>query len=190
MHKLVATNWTFHPTDNLAATVLSPILSKLPQIEFDITIGDRNSNSISSNLDEKIKNTFLSHGAVDDQISLIDDLSKEYDFVVSYNGFKIVAEIEKTNREKIMYDFLKCHMYLNSGASLAVLFLPTKYLHASGYWHLYGDGKKRFEQCLKYDFGLSFYFRRMLLVGYDQLLPDGTPMTKTVRKEWIKKRRG
>ncbi|HED00388.1 MAG TPA: hypothetical protein ENN18_08395 [Proteobacteria bacterium] len=186
MHKLVATNWKFHPTDNLAASVLSPIFSKLSEVEFSITIGDKNSNSFDSNLDHQIKNTLLSLGAVEDKISIIDALSKEYDFVVSYSGHKIVGEIEKTNREKILYDLLKCHMYLNSGASLATLFLPTNYAHSNGVWNLYDEGIKRFDQCLRYDFGLTFYFKRILLVGFDQVTSDGTRMTKAIRAKWVK----
>ena len=98
---------------------------------------------------------------------------------------RVVVEVEKTNREKILYDLLKCHMYLNSGADVALLFLPKNYAHSGGVWNLFETGCERYKQCLRYDFGLTFYFKRILLVGYEQAMPDGRRVTSTIRKELI-----
>ncbi len=66
------------------------------------------------------------------------------------NGTFMVVEVEKANREKILYDFLKFHMYLQSGADLGLLFLPKNYSHRGGEWDLFDWGKTRHQQARDY----------------------------------------
>ena len=78
-------------------------------------------------------------------------------------------EIEKTNREKILRDILKCHMYLQAGADFAVVGLPKNYPHSRGLWNLYEFGVQRFSECRTYGFGTPDNLNRILLLGFEQL---------------------
>ena len=110
----------------------------------------------------------MSHGAVDHRLSLPWNIRQELDFSITYQGHSIAIEIEKTNREKILRDILKCHMYLHHGADFSLVVLPINYPHTHGMWDLFRFGSEAFAQCMEYGFGTSDKLERILLLGYTQ----------------------
>jgi hypothetical protein len=100
----------------------------------------------------------------------------------------VVVEVEKANREKILYDFLKFHMYLQNGADLGLLFLPKNYSHRSGEWDLFDCGKTRHQQARDYGFGSQSILDRILIVGYQQCTIEGVPLDRKVRASLIASR--
>lgn len=54
------------------------------------------------------------------------------------NQSRIVVEIEKANREKILRDIVKMLLFFNSGqAALAALICPRNYPHKHGVWQVF-----------------------------------------------------
>ena len=84
------------------------------------------------------------------------------------SGRSVAVEIEKANREKILRDILKCHMYLHAGADFAIVGLPKNYSHSNGVWNLFEFGVQRFNECRAYGFGTTDKLGRILLLGYEQ----------------------
>ncbi len=187
MIRLVAKNFECFPIDNHANDRLSPIIEKISKIEHHVSIGDKNSNSFTSDFDSRLQKKLTELGGEIIDIPIVDDLEKKYDFALDINNDRVVVEIEKTNREKILYDLLKCHIYLKSGASLVMLFLPKNYAHSKGIWNLFETGKIRYSQCLKYGFGHTSYFKSILLVGYEMFTGDNEKVTPSVRAKLIAK---
>jgi hypothetical protein len=93
---------------------------------------------------------------------------QELDFSFSFGGRTVAVEIEKANREKILRDFLKCHIYLHSGAHYAVVVLPRNYAHKHGVWDLFDFGVARYNECRTYSFGTADKLGRIVLLGFDQ----------------------
>lgn len=77
-------------------------------------------------------------------------------------------EVEKANREKILRDLLKCHIYLAAGADFAVVGLPRNYAHTRGVWNLFEFGIERYEECRAYGFGTAEKLDKILLLGFEQ----------------------
>ncbi len=96
--------------------------------------------------------------------------------------------MEKANREKILYDILKCHMYLSGDAAFALLVLPKNYPHRHGEWDLFATGVARYRQCLDFGFGTPKTFDRILIVGYEQATADGERLTGQIRSRLIASR--
>ena len=63
----------------------------------------------------------MTSGAVETKLEMV-EIKKEYDFAFSFAGKLIVVEVEKANREKILYDYLKFHMYLKTGLTFRFCF--------------------------------------------------------------------
>ena len=183
--ELIARNFFCYPETSLACQTLSPLLSQLGEVQFPYAIGERNSNQFKFNLDPCLKARLLERGAVDTKLVLPKEVKKEADFVFSFAGKKIVVEVEKSNREKILYDFMKFHIYFGSGADFAVLFLPRNWAHSSGETDLFVEGKKHYQHCLRFGFGTSESLERILLVGYEQFTVEGKLVTSDVRRSLI-----
>ena len=186
--KLLARHFEIYPEGNLAARELGPLLKSLRSVAFSGAIGARNSNQITSDLDDRLEDAFAELGCGQTRLTLADDVSKEYDFTFEHRKKKVVVEVEKANKEKILYDILKCHMYL-SAADFALLFLPKNYPHSSGEWRVFKCGVDRYRQCLQYGFGAPGKFDRILLVGYEQAAEDGQRLTPDLRRRLIDKNR-
>ena len=189
MIKFIAKNFECYPKNNLAYNKLSSIIEKIKNIRYHVSIGDKNSNSFQSDFDERLLEKLIKLGGKTANIQIVDDLKKKYDFILDINGECVAAEVEKTNREKILYDLLKCHMYFKSGALFALLFLPRNYAHSKGIWNLFETGKDRYSQCLRYGFGSPSYFKKILLVGYEVFTENNEKVTTSVRSRLIDKKK-
>jgi len=158
------------PTDNLAYESLSGVLLGIDRFDFTCCVHDPNVNQgqMTSDLDERLEQAVLSQGAISYSFDLPREIPQQLDFAFRYNDSIVVVEVEKTNREKILRDILKAHMYLNSGADYALLALPKNYSHRHGVWNLYEFGVQRFSECRTYGFGTEERLGRILLIGFEQ----------------------
>lgn len=186
---LIARHFELFPKDSTAYRELRPLLVACKEVRFPYSIGDRNSNQFTLEFDDKLKAQLITCGAVEAQFEMPAEIKKEYDFAFSFAGKLVVVEVEKANREKILYDYLKFHMYLKSGADFSILFLTKNYAHRLGEWDLFDWSVKRYRQCLEFGFGNSQLFDRMLLVGYEQCTVEGIALSSNVRASLIANRR-
>lgn len=178
--ELLACNFEFFPQGSVHEFVRL-LLDGCVEIRFPYSIGESNSNQFTFDFDSKLKDKLLESGGQLTQLSLPKGILKEYDFSFSFKGKSVVVEVEKANREKILYDFLKFHMYLRYGADFGLLFLPKNYSHRSGEWSLFDWGKTRYQQSLDYGFGSPDILERILIIGYEQRTLDGTVLNRQVR---------
>jgi len=158
------------PTDNLAYESLSGVLLGIDRFDFTCCVHDPdvNQGQMTSDLDEQLERAILLQGTVSHTLDLPREIPQQLDFAFRYNDSIVAVEVEKTNREKILRDILKAHMYLNSGADYALLALPKNYSHRHGVWNLYEFGVQRFSECRTYGFGTEERLGRILLIGFEQ----------------------
>jgi hypothetical protein len=161
-----------HPRSGPSHELLEPLIRELSEIEFTFRQPNLNANQgqIVSDFDSALEQSFRVAGAKASSHMMKGDFGQKLDFLFSYRGKNVAVEIEKTNREKILRDILKCHIYLKHGVDFALIALPRNYVHARGTWDLFDFGKKRYNECLKYDFGSSTSFDKIALLGYSQAL--------------------
>ena len=126
-----------------------------------------NSFQLDSNFDLRAKEILISNGAIDSSFNCQEE-SMFADFTLSISDKKIVFEAEKSDKEKILYDFLKFHVYITSGADGAVLICPHNWPHAKGTYKLFSLAKERFDLCRKYGMINSSCLDKILLVGFSQ----------------------
>lgn len=74
----------------------------------------------------------------------------KYDFSLQIHNKIVVFEIEKANKEKILYDFLKLHVDLSNNADLVVLLVPKNWAHNSGSCNLFELAVQRYNLCRDY----------------------------------------
>lgn len=183
--ELIARNFSLYPQNSLAYETLSPLLSQLGDVKFPYSIGENNSNQFTFKLDAYLKARILARGAIETELVLPKEIKREYDFVFSFAHHKTVVEVEKSNDEKILYDFMKFHIYFGSGANLAVLFLPNNWAHRHGALDLFSEAKERYQNCLNFGFGTPESLGRILLVGYQQYTVDGELLSSDIRRRLI-----
>lgn len=185
-----AADFEAFPKDGRAFNALHSTISKLEKVNFKITIVDPfiNQGQMSSDFDERLCEAILSNGCNPSNFAPSADISKELDFAFSCNGACVAVEIEKANREKILKDILKAHMYLAQGADFALIVSPRNYAHSKGVWNLFKFGKEQFQDCLRYSFGSKELFSRILLLGYTHYdaqtqKPFNTKLRKIMREQ-------
>ncbi len=186
---LIARSFEAYPTKSSAFAAMRPLLERCDEVCFSGRIGEKNSNQITLDFDHRLRDALCSFGAVEAELTLPDKVDKQYDFAFDFEGHRVAVEVEKANREKILYDILKCHMYLKGDAAFALLVLPKNYPHRHGEWDLFKLGKARYQHCLDFGFGTQATFDRILIIGYEQALADGELLTGKVRKRLIENRR-
>jgi hypothetical protein len=183
--ELIARNFSWYPEISPACLTLRPLITRLGEVRFPYTIGEKNSNQFTFDFDPNLKAALLSQGANETEFVMPKEVKQEHDFVFSFADKIIVVEVEKSNVEKILYDFMKFHIYFGSKADFAMLFLPKNWAHAHGTPDLFVEGKKHYQDCLKFGFGTPESLGRILLVGYQQFTFDGHLLTKEVRNRLI-----
>lgn len=140
-----------------------------------------NSYQLDSSLDDDIRNKLLKAGGK----AFAPNLSKSpvnvaYDFALNISGQNIVFEIEKANKEKILYDFLKAHIYMEYNTDCVVIITPKNWVHKLGVNDLFKDAKERLSLCYKYKMG-NERLKNILIVGYTQFY-NGSRHTKETFK--------
>lgn len=165
-----AANFELYPKASEAHQHLAPLLNSIVRVEFVLCVADPNSNQgqMASTFDAELEKSIMCLGASPIDFKLPATIPQELDFAFSYVGYKVAVEIEKANREKILRDFLKCHMYLHSGADFTLVALPINYPHKHGVWNLFEFGVQRYKECLAYGFGTPDSLGRILLLGFEQ----------------------
>jgi len=165
-----AASFELYRKDSEAARHLAPLFGRLQRIEFTLRVDEPgvNQGQMASDFDAALEQAFLTHGAEPLRLRLAADIPQELDFAFTFAGRSMAVEIEKANREKILRDILKCHMYLHAGADFALVGLPKNYAHTHGIWNLFEFGVQRFSECLKYGFGSPDRLGRILLFGFEQ----------------------
>ena len=178
-----AAQFEIYPREGAAFTHLAPLLTGLDCLDFMVQVVDpaANQGQITSKFDSALEAKLLSLGATSLNLAL-PDIRQQVDFTFSFKGKKVAVESEKANREKILRDFLKCHMYFHAGADFALVVLPKNWAHRKGVWDLFDFGVQRFAECRKFGFGTDDKFSRILLLGYTQSeAATGQPLSQKTR---------
>jgi hypothetical protein len=181
-----ADNFELYPKDGEAARHLAPLFRGLSRVDFSFSVDDPNVNQgqMASSFDTALERALQAGDATPFKLSLPPGVPQELDFAFSFGGRTVAVEIEKANREKILRDFLKCHIYLHAGAHFAVVALPRNYAHKHGAWNLFQFGMERYNECRTYGFGTSENLGRILLLGFDQReAATNRLLSKTTREE-------
>jgi hypothetical protein len=181
-----AANFELYQKMGEAFEHLAPLLDGLERVDFALRVDDPsvNQGQMASDFDEQMEKALLAHGAKPFDLRLPAGIPQELDFAFTFGGRRVAVEIEKTNREKILRDILKCHMYLHAGANFAIVGLPKNYPHSNGVWNLFDFGMERFDECRKYGFGTAEKLDRILLLGYEQFTAStDKPLSKATRQE-------
>jgi len=165
-----AGNFNMYPGDGEAYLHLAPLLDNIKRINFVLSVADPkvNQGQMVSTFDAELEKSIIALGASSINFKLPEPIPQELDFAFSFDGKKVAVEIEKANREKILRDFLKCHMYLHSGADFTLVVLLKNYPHKHGVWNLFEFGVQRYKECLAYGFGTPESLGRILILGFDQ----------------------
>jgi hypothetical protein len=181
-----ADNFELYPKNGEAARHLAPLFSSLRRIDFSFSVDDPkvNQGQLASSFDTALENTLRAGGTAPFKLPLPPGVPQELDFAFSFGGRTVAVEIEKANREKILRDFLKCHIYLHAGAHFAVVALPRNYAHKHGVWDLFGFGVERYNECRTYGFGTADKLGKILLLGFDQReTATNRLLSKAIREE-------
>jgi hypothetical protein len=183
-----ATAFELYPKEGEAFQYLLPILSRIERVDFTLRVNDPsvNQGQMTSDFDEELKKMLQTLGA--EPWNLAFPHPQEFDFAFMLVDRRVVVEIEKTNREKILRDILKCHMYQHFGADFTIIGLPKNYAHTHGIWNLFEFGVNRFSECKTYGFGTPDKLGRILLWGYEQYDASTKELlSKQTRQLWRKR---
>ncbi|MCB1211509.1 MAG: hypothetical protein KDK97_19450 [Verrucomicrobiales bacterium] len=183
--KLQARNFELFSLNPVLADELRPLFTNCEGMPFPYTIGKRNNNQITSGFDEAIQAQFGQSGTEFAPFKWLEGKGYTCDFAFRFRDSVWVAEAEKSNSDKILYDFLKFHFYLAAGADAVLLLLPKNWSHRSGEVDMFAMGKERLEHCQESGFGSPQFFERTLIVGYEQATADGRTLTSAERRELI-----
>ena len=181
-----ANNFEIYPKDGEASRHLAPLFNGLSRIDFSFRVNDpaMNQGQMTSDFDTALERALQGGGATPFDLPLPPAVPQELDFAFTFGECTVAVEIEKANREKILRDFLKCHIYLHSGAHFAVVVLPRNYAHKHGVWNLFAFGVERHNECRTYGFGTADKLGRILLLGFDQReAATNRLLTKATRDE-------
>lgn len=165
-----AAKFELFPDDTDAFRHLSPLLSQLSRVDFVFNVKNplANQGQMASDFDGKLERALRSLGVQPCHLRLPEGIPQEFDFAFEYKARKVAVEIEKSNREKILRDILKCHIYMYAGVDYTLVGLPRNYAHSRGIWDLYGFGVQRLRECMNYGFGTPDKLGRILLLGFTQ----------------------
>jgi hypothetical protein len=183
---LTARHFECHPSGTPAHGLLLPLIKQLAEVHFTGSVGEKNSNACNSDLDDRLAERFWRIEGVAQANLAMPKIKKEFDFDFRYKQRTVVIEVEKANWEKVLYDFLKAHLYFASGADFVVVFVPKNYVHSGkSAMKTFEVARQRYDQCVTYGFGSRENLERILLVGYEQAVSDGRLYTPALRKKFI-----
>lgn len=166
-----AANFELYPKDGEAYQHLAPLLGNIKRVDFALSVVDPkvNQGQMVSTFDVELEKSIIGLGASSNDFRLPPIIPQKLDFAFSYDGLKVAVEIEKANKEKILRDFLKCHMYLHFGVDFTLVVLPINYPHKLSVWNLFEFGVQRYKECLAFGFGTPKSLGRILLMGFEQV---------------------
>jgi hypothetical protein len=159
-------------------------LSGMEGLAFKLTCSSpRNSYQKDSSLDSDIKKYLLDNGN-----KLINPnfpqcpINIAYDFALRIGDKNVVFEIEKANKEKILYDYLKAHIYMDYGIDNVVIIAPKNWVHAHGTYDLFKVAKERISLCYQYQMGNEKKLKKILIVGFTQIYNNQIHSNTTLAK--------
>ncbi len=127
-----------------------------------------NSYQKNPSLDENIK-SFLNKEYKKIKLSLTTcSVNIKYDFAFKIKNKNVIFEVEKANKEKMLYDILKAHIYLKNDADIVVIIAPKNWVHAKGEYKLFDILKERLKLCSDYGMGNPKVLKNIILMGYTQ----------------------
>ena len=182
-----ATNFELHPKDSQAARHLAPLVNRLGKVDFTFNVVDArvNQGQTDCDFDCALERELQARGANASNLLLPAGVPQELDFAFTFDGHSVAVEIEKANREKILRDILKSHIYLQAGAHYALVVLPRNYAHKHGVWNLFEFGVDRYNECCAYGFGSAEKLGRIALLGFNQYeAKTDRLLTRAVRDQW------
>lgn len=182
---LLARDFQIHPAHSAAARVLGPLFAEVKSFSFPFVIGERNSRQFTFQFDQHFQARLEKLGARNARLDLPADENRKHDFAFAFGGEIVAVEVEKSNSDKILYDFMKFHLYLRHGATAAVLVVPRNWPHRHGEVDMFDKAVERYELCRQLGFGTAEFFDRCLIVGYEQAMEDGRRLTGVIRQELI-----
>lgn len=176
-----ASDLVFYPCHEKTEQVRKVIHTAFPVDYTLVCASPSNNHQLNSTFDHCVARNLAEVHCPAYEVPIVNKSSKKHDFACEIASKRVDFEIEKANPEKILYDLLKSHIYLASGADLAVLMLPTKWSHKSGEVDLFDIGKARYQQAIKYGMGTPELFDRIVLVGFNQYY-DGKLCVSSTRE--------
>lgn len=180
-----ATDFELFPETGEAFEHLSPLVQQIQRVEFILRVADPTANQgqMDSDFDARLEDAFTAGGCQRHYLALPPGVPQELDFAFSYAGKSVAVEIEKANREKILRDILKCHMYLHAGSDFALIVLPRNYPHRHRVSNLFKFGVQRLNECHTYGFGTPDRLGRIALLGFTQHeLATDAPLSTLTRQ--------
>lgn len=185
-----AANFELFPDNTDVFRHLSPLLHQLTRVDFTLRVENPSANQgqMASSFDGELERALHSLGARQYQLRLPEGIPQEFDFAFEYEARSVAVEIEKSNREKILRDILKCHMYMYAGVDYTLVGLPRNYAHSRGIWDLYGFGVQRLKECINYGFGTLDKLGRILLFGFTQYDAASNKQLSSLIRQQIRKK--
>ncbi len=159
----------FHPPSFSQDKVLTA-LRQLEGVEYTLACrSTSNSHQLNSDFDVVLKNRLVESGFSELSFAPKCGPSIDFDFALDIQGDKVVFEIEKANKEKILWDILKMHVYLEQAdIATAVLIVPVNWAHSGGTEPMFSLAQERFDLCQEFGMRDTAKMQRMLLVGFTQ----------------------
>ena len=188
--KAYAADFELFPKQGEAYKHLLLLLWPIKKIDFTLRVNNpqKNQGQMISDFDKVLENTLLEKGAMHYNFQLPLEIPQKFDFAFKYRGKNIIVEVEKANKEKILRDILKCHVYLHYGADYTLVVLPRNYAHSGGKWGLYDEGVQRLKECLQYGFGTPDKLNKILLLGFTQYdTISNEPLNPDIRQQMREK---
>lgn len=185
MTRAYANDFELYPANNAAADHLRQLINQLDRVEYTSTIRNPESNNcqITTDFDVQLESSLLNLGATESEIEIPEDVPQQLDFVFQFAGVRIAVEVEKADKEKVLRDILKSHMYLSFGATYSVVALSRNRPFSRGISNLFAFGQQRYDECIQYGFGTNEKFDRICLLGFTEFDNEsGSPLDSQWRR--------
>ncbi len=100
---LIARRFETYPAMASAFGALRPLLDRCDGVRFSGRIAETNSNQVTLDFDNRLKDALCSHGATTTELSLPDGVAKEYDFAFDFAGHRVVVARQSRARGGLRY---------------------------------------------------------------------------------------
>lgn len=156
-----------------------PLLQAIEGLEYEGSIlGKANSYQVNLHLDGKLHEQLCSSGlkcsstpGLDIPREVARAVGQKADLLVQIpvTGNRIVVEIEKANREKILRDVVKMLLFFDADqADLAALVCPRNYVHNGGVWNLFETAHQVLRAFIRVTGLPESKANRVALIGFTQ----------------------
>ena len=149
---------------------LADAVASLFPFDFTLTCKSPSNNyQLTSGFDDAFDRAAQLAGWKPSSINTPPTFSREHDGCFDIGGLRVVVEIEKANWEKFLYDLLKCHVYVSSGADGCLILLPVNWPHSGGIKDIYGDCLPRLSIAREYNAVRADVLDSLVVVGFRQM---------------------